>query len=236
MKAAILVGGLGTRLRPIIGDCPKPLALVRGRPFLAYLLEWLRAQGYLDVVLCVGYRWQDIQAIFGNGSSVGMRLEYSVEEKPLGTAGALKHAADHLPGTFLALNGDSIVDADLADLVRFHYETQALATLALAAVPDARRYGLVECDSRRRVTAFEEKSSVLAANQTWVNAGVYVLEPQVLDYIPENRAVSLERETFPLLLQTRVPVMGYTLEGKLLDIGTPESYLRSQSDFRGIIG
>jgi len=233
LKAALLVGGLGTRLRPVVSDRPKSLALVDGKPFLVRLLHRLRGFGVSDIVLCAGYRWEEIRAALGDGTSLGVRLTYSVEDAPLGTAGALRHALPHLHQTFLALNGDSIVNIDLRQLTRFHLDRKAAATLALTTVDDASPYGLVEADAGGRITSFLEKKAGRTGGG-WVNAGVYVLEPSVLEPIEEGRAVSLEQEALPSLLNAGSVVCGYRVQSPLLDIGTPEGYLRSQDGLRGI--
>lgn len=235
MKAAILVGGLGTRLRPVVSDRPKPLAQVTGRPFLLYLLEQLRTEGISDVVLCAGYRWRDIEALLGDGASEGMQIEYSVEDSPLGTGGALRHARRFLNDTFLALNGDSHVEFDLATMMRFHRERKSHATIGLATVRDSRSYGHVRINEDARVMAFEEKIETETGGGL-VNAGVYVLEPAVLELIPDVRPVSLERETFPALVHSGAPMFGYTLGSSLLDIGTPEGYARSQGEMGRLLG
>jgi NDP-sugar pyrophosphorylase family protein len=235
LKAAILVGGLGTRLRPVVSDRPKPLAEVAGKPFLLYLLEQLLGQGVREVVLCAGYRWREIEAQLGDGASLGMCIEYSVEDKPLGTGGALRNAQRFLSSTFLALNGDSHVKYDLASLTRFHFEQRSQATLGLAKAADVRAYGHVQVDAQLRIRAFEEKVEA-GIGGGLVNAGVYVLEPAVLRLIPEGRQVSLERETFPALVHNGAPMFGYTLGSSLLDIGTPEGYARSQGEMGRLDG
>jgi len=229
LKAAILAGGLGARLRSVVSDSPKPMAVVGGKPFLVYLLEWLRKQGIHEVVLCVGYRWQDIHAVLGDGASLNMRLQYSVENAPLGTGGALKNAQIFLQDTFLALNGDSFVDIDLKKLVEFHRRKESIATLALTHVTDTGAYGAVDLNDQGKIRNFTEKQGP-GAPAGWVNAGVYVLEPDVLSLIPGGKPVSLEQDVFPELVKRNYPIYGFCVKGYFIDIGTPEAYFQSQSE------
>ena len=226
IPALILAGGAGTRLRSLVSDRPKPMASVAGRPFLELQIEWLRRQGVRRVVLCTGYLHPHIEAHFGDGRAFGVRIEYSVEASPLGTAGALKRAERPIgTETFLALNGDSFLDVDLAGLVRAHAERAAAGTLVLSAVPDAREFGSVELDARGRIVRFDEKAEAQAGPGR-VSAGIYCLETRLLDLVPPGRSASLERETFPLALAHGLPLFGLPAEGFFVDIGTPQGYGR----------
>ncbi len=227
MKALILAGGLGTRLRPIVGNRPKSMAQIGGRPFLAYQLDLLRSQGFTEIILCTGYLSQAIEEYFGDGKDLGVHLTYSVEEKPLGTAGAIKNAAPLVDSTFLVLNGDTYVQADLRNLVYFHQDRSALATIGLSQVGDPSRSGLVQAGPAGRVVRFIEKGTVQGDCNT-ISAGVYVFEPEILDFIPSDRKVSLELEVFPHLVEMGAPLYGYMLSGPFVDIGTPEGYRRMQ--------
>ena len=222
------------RLRSAVSDRPKPMAEIDGKPFLIHLLEWLQKQAIHEVVLCVGYRWQDIHAVLGDGASLNMRLQYSVENAPLGTGGALKNAQRFLHDTFLALNGDSFVDIDLKKLVEFHRRKESIATLALTHVKDTGAYGAVDLNDRGKIRNFTEKQGP-GAPAGWVNAGVYVLEPDVLSLIPGGRPVSLEQEVFPTLVERKMPIHGFCVEGYFIDIGTPEAYSQSQNELEGKI-
>lgn len=230
---AILAGGLGTRLSTVSPACPKTIAMVAGKPFLVHLLEWLRKQDVHDVVLCVGYRWQDIRGILGNGLSLDMRLTYSIENVPLGTAGAIKKAQPFLDGTFLVLNGDTYVDADLNALSDFHHQKGALATLALVHADDKSRYGTVYLDKEGRIKVFYEKQWGGAGG--WISAGLYVFEPMIFSYIPDGRPVSLELEVFPRLVAEQNLIYGFPIRSYFVDIGTPEAYLRCQKELKGRI-
>jgi D-glycero-alpha-D-manno-heptose 1-phosphate guanylyltransferase len=225
--AVILVGGLGTRLRTVIADRPKVLAEIRGRPFLAYLLDQVAAAGVHDVVLCTGYLGAQIQSCFG-GSYKGMRLAYSQEPSPLGTAGALRLTMPLLRSDpVLVMNGDSYCKVDFQPFVTWHFERRANATLLLTEVPDTRRYGRVEVAADGQIQRFEEKGG--QRRPGWINAGVYVLSQQILLTIPEHRAVSLERDIFPA--QIGRGLYGYQSAGEFLDIGTPESYAEAERFF-----
>ena len=227
MKALILAGGLGTRLRPIVGNRPKSMAQIGGQPFLAYQLDLLRRQGFTEVILCTGHMSQAIEEYFGDGGDFGVRITYSLEEKPLGTAGAIKNAAHLVDSAFLVLNGDTYVQGDLWDLICFHRDKGALATIGLSRVGDPSRSGLVQVDRAGRVVRFMEKSALQGDDST-ISAGVYVFEPEVLDFIPADGNVSLELEVFPHLVEVEAPLYGCILSGSFVDIGTPEGYRRMQ--------
>ena len=230
MKALILVGGLGTRLQALVPDRPKPMADVFGKPFLEYQIERLKGQGFDDIVLCVGYRADQIRDYFGDGRRWSVGIHYSVETEPLGTAGAIQNARRFIEDTFLVLNGDSYLGANLADMVEFHRSGRSVnprvaGTLAVVAVDDASAYGALELDAQHHVLSFREKGQ---AGPGWVNGGAYVLEPDILRLVPEGRAVSIERETFPLALAQGRCLLGYGVKGFFVDIGTPEGYRRFQ--------
>lgn len=237
MQAVILAGGLGTRLRPIIGDLPKGMAPVGGRPFLEYQIAMLRRQGFRRIVLCTGYRHDLIQAHFGTGEAWGVEMTYSLEHEPLGTAGALRHARPYLDSSFLVLNGDTYFGADLSLLVAFHHGGEAggkggvapsyrVATLALLPMPDASRYGAVTLDAGGYVVRFAEKSG---GGPGLISAGLYVFSINVLDYLLPRTPLSLETDVFPLLASRRL-LGGVDMPGYHLDIGLPGSYQRFQDD------
>ncbi len=226
MKALILAGGLGTRLRPLGADCPKSMVQIGGQPFLTYQLDLLRRQGFTEIILCTGYMSQAIEEYFGDGRDFGVHLTYSVEEKPLGTAGSIKNAAHWIDSTFLVLNGDTYIQVDLRDLVYFHQDRGALATIGLSLVGDPSQSGLVQVDGAGQVVRFMEKGTLQGTCHT-ISAGVYVFELEILDFIP-GRKVSLELEVFPHLVEMGAPLYGYTLGGPFVDVGTPEGYRRMQ--------
>lgn len=235
MKAIILVGGLGTRLRTVLRDEPKCMAPIGGRPFLEYQLVWLRSWGIRDVTLCLGYKGRRIIDHFGNGSEWSLSLGYAIEKNPLGTAGALKNAESFIrQSSFLVLNGDSLLAVDLDALVRFHQKRGALATLALARVPTSHRYGTVQLDSRGHILTFLEKRAAVdrqtggSKKPQFVNGGVYVLTKKVLKKVSSGRKVSLEQEIFPQLVGRGF--YGFPTTGYFVDIGLPEDYKRAQKE------
>lgn len=226
--AAILAGGLGTRLRSRVADRPKVLALVRGQPYLAYLLEQLTGAGIRNVVLLTGYLAEQICSTFGD-SYADLRLTYSREPSPLGTAGALRRALPHLSSsTILLLNGDSYCAASLSELWEFHHRRSADLSLVLTPVEDCSRYGRVLVGSDDRVLRFEEKNQ--ASGSGWVNAGIYLIGRSLIQETPPDIPVSLERDLFPVWIAGK-RCFGYPCRGHFLDIGTPESYAEAEAFF-----
>jgi mannose-1-phosphate guanylyltransferase len=228
LDAVILVGGEGTRLRPLTARMPKPMLPLAGRPLLAYTFDHLRRHGVGRAVLSCGYLPTQIEEHFG-AMIEGLALEYCVEPEPLGTGGAIRFGADGISDTFLALNGDSLRAADLDALVAFHREQGAKATILLTPVVDPSRYGLVRLVDGGRVGGFLEKPRPEEIDTDLINAGLYVLEPEVLDLVPDGRAVSIERDVFPRLVEEGT-LYGLALPGYWLDVGTPESYLQAHRD------
>lgn len=224
LPCLILVGGQGSRLRAVVPDLPKPMAAVCGRPFLEYLIRWVRAAGHKRVVLCAGYRAAQIQSYFGDGTRLDVELRYSIEEQPLGTWGAIRHAAEELEDpAFLALNGDSWLGVDLSQLIAFHTNRRGVATLALAEVSESSRFGRVEVDLKGRVTRFTEKGD---RGPALINGGVYIFSREVLKVAPPH-AVSLEHDVCPELMAHGL--YGMTVQGYFVDIGVPEEYERLRS-------
>lgn len=228
MRAFILAGGLGTRLRSVVNDRPKSMALIAGRPLLEYQICWLRDAGITEIVLCTGYLHEQVEAHFGDGHQWRVTIAYSVEPEPLGTAGALKWAERFAVETILGLNGDGLVRVDYRRLIDAHRSWNAEATIACREMPDTSRYGLVLTDRCGRITGFREKSA--SSGRGCVNAGVYVLEPSVIQAIPAGRSVSMEREVFPDLITQGRPCRTFTDNVEFLDIGTPEGYDRAQRE------
>jgi D-glycero-alpha-D-manno-heptose 1-phosphate guanylyltransferase len=225
--ALILAGGLGTRLRAAVADRPKVMAPIHGRPFVMYLLDQLAEAGVRHAVLCVGYMGQWMQEHLG--SAYGrLRLDYSQEEEPLGTAGALALAAPQCGSAeVVVLNGDSYCEADLAALWAWHARKRAAATILLAQMSDASRFGRVCVDDDGRVRSFAEKDA--SAGPGWINAGIYVLHRSLLQEIPARCNVSLERQMFPAWVERGL--YGCAAGGAFLDIGTPQSYARAEAFF-----
>jgi len=229
-QAVVLVGGEGRRLRPITSRLPKPVVPVACRPFIGYLLENLVRHGVEHVVFSAGYLAESLRAVVGDGSEYGLVVDYAVEDEPLGTAGAIRNAVDHLADEpLLALNGDVLSDVDVGELSAFHREKGGWGTIYLTPVDDPRRYGLVRLDDGGGVEEFLEKPGPEHVGRALINAGVYVLEPQVLDMIPDGRFFSIERGVFPQLAADG-RLFGYSSERYWLDIGTPASYLTANFD------
>ncbi len=228
LPAVILVGGQGTRLRPLTDRTRKDMLPLVDRPLLAYTLEHLARHGVEHAVVSCGHFPDQIESGFGPRYG-RLALEYAVEEEPLGTGGAIGFAAQRLEGSFFALNGDSLREADLGELVEFHRSAGARATILLTPVADPSRYGLVRTAPDGRVETFLEKPRPEEIDTDLINAGLYVLEPEVLELIPSDRPVSIEREVFPRLAAEGA-VYGIALPGYWLDVGTPESYLQAHRD------
>lgn len=235
MQALILAGGKGTRLRPLTVYTPKPIVPVLNRPFLLYQIEILSQAGISDIVLSLSYQPDKIEDLLGDGSDFGVRLRYVTEPTPMGTGGAYRFAAEEIRETTVVLNGDILTDLDISDLIAFHRERQAEATISLVRVEDPSAYGLVEIDDESRVKRFLEKpkkEDVAKLGINTVNAGVYVLEPSVLDLIPAGESRSFEYDVFPQILEKNRPFFGYVLEEKYWrDLGNPRSYLEAHKDF-----
>ncbi len=235
MKAVILAGGLGKRLREVIRDKPKSMAPVLGKPFLQYQIEQVRKYNIIEIVFCLGYLANQIESYFKDGARFRVSIRYAVEEKPLGTGGALKNAASYLEDeVFLVLNGDSYSEVDFVKFIKFHREKKGKGTILLKRVSRPQDYGLVKMDEDNRIRGFFEKPGKNSSGSI-INAGVYLLEPEVLNHIPEDRQVSLEREIFPHLLEKNLPLFGYLTSDYFIDIGTPQKYAQIQEDMKGMI-
>lgn len=230
MNAVILVGGEGTRLRPLTSNTPKAMVPVLNRPFLEHVLCHLQSHGVETVVLALGHLSQSVLDYFGDGSRVGLKLVYSVEKQPLGTAGPIKLAERYLAERFLVLNGDVFSDFNVTAIVDFHVQNGAMATLALTPVDNPTIYGVVETGPNGRVQRFVEKPKLAEVTSNMINAGLYVLEPQVINNIPAESRVMFEQDVFPKLLSDGRPMFGYNQRGYWVDIGTPQKYLQLNLD------
>jgi len=230
MKAVILVGGEATRLRPLTCNIAKAMVPVLNTPFLEHVIAHLSEQQVKDIVLAQGRLAQPIESYFEDGRRFGVRLTYIVEDEPLGTAGAVKNAEEYLDEAFLVLNGDIFTDLDITAMRTYHRQRKAKATIALTPVEDPTIYGLIETDAQGRVTRFLEKPSWDQVTTNMINAGTYILEPDILSQIPSQTKVSIERETFPQLVEQGEPVYAYDSSAYWIDIGTPEKYLQLHRD------
>jgi mannose-1-phosphate guanylyltransferase len=230
LKAVILVGGPGMRLRPLTEDRPKSVVPVLNRPAMEYTFAYLKQYGIEEIILAMSYLPDVITEYFGDGSRCGVRLTYCVEKEPLGTAGAVKNAAAYLDGTFLVMNGDVFTDLNLADMIAWHQAEKSLATISLTWVDDPSAFGVVETDSRQKVKRFIEKPPLAEATTHWINAGTYILEPEVLTRIPAATHYMFEHGLFPGLLAAGEPVYGYPYRGFWLDMGNPSKYFSLNMD------
>jgi NDP-sugar pyrophosphorylase family protein len=231
MKAILLAGGKGTRLRPLTVHTPKPIVPIFNRPFLYYQLDLLRQVPEIDeAILSLNYQPRRIEEIFGEGEGLGLKLRYVVEPQPLGTAGAVRYAGDSLTESVIVFNGDVLTQVDLGAVLRLHRERKARATIVLTPVANPRAYGLVKTDAKGNVVDFLEKPGDDEITVNTINAGIYVLEPETFDRIPKDTAWSIERSFFPSLIQRQETFVAYVYDGYWIDIGTPAKYLQVHRD------
>ena len=231
MKAILLAGGKGTRLRPLTIHTPKPVVPIFNRPFLHYQLDLLKQVPEIDeVVLSLNYQPRRIEEVFGDGSAAGIKIRYVVEPVPLGTAGAVKYAGDNLTESVVVFNGDVLTEIDLAAVIRLHRERRAKATIVLTPVENPTAYGLVETDPDGNIRRFLEKPKPEEVTTNHINAGIYVLEPDTFDRIPKDVAWSIERSYFPSLVERGETFVAYIYNGYWIDIGTPEKYSQVHRD------
>ena len=211
MKAVVMAGGEGTRLRPLTSNQPKPMVPIVGKPCMEHIVELLKRHGFEDVIVTVAFLPQAIRSYFGSGETLGVDIGYSVEESPLGTAGSVKRAAGRLDDTFLVISGDALCDVDLTGLVEAHRERGASVTIGLKSVENPLEFGIVVTDEDGRVERFLEKPSWGQVFSDTINTGIYVLEPEVLKHIPQDRPYDFSKELFPLLLEMGRPIYGHVL-------------------------
>ncbi len=227
MQAVVLVGGEGTRLRPLTLQTPKPMVPVMNVPFLERTLYRLKAAGISDVILPAGYLPEAISSHFGDGSRLGLTIRYVIEATPLGTAGALKNVEHLITGSFFVLNGDVLTSLDLGKMRDLHEQKRGMGVLHLIRVEDPSAFGCVVHNAEGRISAFVEKPKREEAPTNEVNAGTYLLDRAVLDLIPAGRMVSIERETFPLIVAGPKPLYAYTTADYWVDLGNPHAYLEA---------
>jgi mannose-1-phosphate guanylyltransferase len=231
MKAILLAGGKGTRLRPLTVHTPKPIVPILDRPFLYYQIDLLKQIPEIDeVILSLNYQPRRIEEIFGEGEGLGIRVRYVVEPMPLGTGGAVRYAGDALTESVVVFNGDVLTQVDLAAVLRMHRERKAKATIVLTPVDNPRAYGLVETDRDGNIKRFLEKPGEDEITCNTINAGIYVLEPDTFDRIPKDTAWSIERSFFPSLIERGETFLAYVYDGYWIDIGTPAKYLQVHRD------
>ncbi len=231
MKAILLAGGKGTRLRPLTIHTPKPIVPIFDRAFLHYQIDLLKQVPEIDeVILSLNYQPRRIEEMFGDGADLGIKIRYVVEPAPLGTAGAIKYAGDKLTESVVVFNGDVMTELDLAAVIRLHRERQARATIVLTPVENPSAYGLVETDGSGNIQRFLEKPKPEEITTNHINAGIYVLEPDTFDRIPSEVPWSIERSYFPSLIERGETFVAYVYNGYWIDIGTPEKYMQVHRD------
>jgi mannose-1-phosphate guanylyltransferase/phosphomannomutase len=230
MKAVIMAGGEGTRLRPQTSNLPKPMLPLVGRPMMEHIISLLRRHGITDIVVTVAFMPNAIRSYFGNGSELGVRMVYATEETPLGTAGSVRNAMAELTERFLVISGDVLTDINLTSLIEFHEKNSALATLALCAVENPLEFGIVITREDGSIERFLEKPGWGQVFSDTINTGIYVLEPEIFDVIPEGRAVDFSSEVFPTVLEDGAPLFGYVADGYWEDVGTTAAYLKAHED------
>jgi NDP-sugar pyrophosphorylase family protein len=231
MKAILLAGGKGTRLRPLTIHTPKPIVPIFERPFLHYQLDLLKQVPEIDeVILSLNYQPRRIEEIFGDGSEAGLSIRYVVEPVPLGTAGAVRYAGESLRESIVVFNGDVMTQVDLAAVVALHRARRAKATIVLTPVENPTAYGLVETDAAGNIQRFLEKPEAHQITCDTINAGIYILEPETFERIPKDTPWSIERSFFPSLIERGETFVGYVYRGYWIDIGTPEKYTQVHRD------
>lgn len=230
MKAVVMAGGAGSRLRPLTIDRPKPMVPIVNKPVILHILELLKRHGITDVVITLHFMAEAVQDYFGDGNAFGMNIEYSIEETPLGTAGSVKLAQKYLDDTFIVISGDAITDFDVTSIIEYHRDRKALATLTLYRVPNPLEYGVVIIDEQGRVQQFLEKPSWGEVISDTVNTGIYVLEPSILDYFDSDISFDFSKDLLPILLEKGDPMYGYVAEGYWCDVGDLSEYMRATRD------
>ena len=231
LDAIIMAGGEGTRLRPLTCDIPKPMVPVLGEPVMRYSMQLLRRNGFRNIGVTVMYLPHKIERAFGDGSADGVSLQYYHEKTPLGTAGSIKLAKEHLKQTFIILSGDGLTDCDLRAAMQFHKKSGGIATLVLKKVSQPLEYGVVVTDADGKIKRFIEKPGWDEVCSDTVNTGIYILEPQVLDYIPDDKSYDFGKDVFPKLVAENLPLYGYSMNGYWCDIGDQSAYVQAQVDF-----
>ncbi|MBV8464015.1 MAG: NDP-sugar synthase, partial [Acidimicrobiales bacterium] len=230
MKAVIMAGGEGTRLRPLTSNQPKPMLPMANIPMMEHVVNLLRRHGFEDIVVTVAFMANAIRTYFGDGSEFGVRMVYATEPTPLGTAGSVRNARDELDERFLVISGDVLTDIDLSQVVEFHAKREGLATLALKAVDNPLEFGIVITGEDGSIVRFLEKPTWGQVFSDTINTGIYVLEPDIFDFIPEGQAVDFSGDSFPAALRANQALYGYVADGYWEDVGTIEAYLKAHQD------
>ncbi len=232
MKAIILAGGLGTRLRPLTYEIPKPLIPIHGKPLITHLMDLFKKYGIRDIILAVGYKADIIKQQIGNGNQLGLNVKYIVEDEPLGTAGCLNLLKDGIKGTFVMTNGDELKDFNVKEMLELHKEYGGEATIALLEVEDPSKYGVAKLDGNK-ILEFIEKPKKEEAPSRYINSGFYVLEPEVVDLIKDKKFAMMEKDVFPILAK-KGKLFGYKFKGQWFDTGTFERYEKALMEWKDI--
>ena len=230
MKAVILAGGEGTRLRPLTSNPPKPMMPVANKPMMEHIVSLLAQHGFDDIVVTVAFLANQIRDYFGDGSDFGVTMRYATEDTPLGTAGSVRNAADELDDTFLVISGDVLTDIDLTAFVKAHRDAGASASIALKHVENPLEFGIVITQPDGTIERFLEKPTWGQVFSDTINTGIYVLEPEVFDFIPEGEVVDFSSDVFPALLDDGHTLHGHVTDGYWEDVGTLEAYIRAHTD------
>ena len=230
MKALFLAGGMGTRLKPLTDDLPKPMVPMMGAPLLERNMLKLKDCGVDEIILSTSYKPQKIKNYFGDGTKLGLKIHYIVEDKPLGTGGAIKYAEEFFDDTFIVFNADILSDINIKDMMKFHKDKRAAVSIAVTQVEDPSAYGVIEYNEHYYAESFTEKPKISEIKSNYINAGIYIFEPNVLKEIPVSQVISIERETFPLLLKKQYPIAVYRSDAYWIDIGTIGKYVQAHQD------
>ena len=230
MKALFLAGGMGTRLKPLTDDLPKPMVPMMGKPLLERNMLKLKNCGVDEIILSTSYKPQKIKEYFGDGSRMGLKIHYVCEDIPLGTGGAIKNSQEFFDDTFIIFNADILSNINIVDMMEFHKNKRASVTIAVTRVENPSLYGVIEYNEDLYAESFTEKPKLSEIKSNYINAGIYIFEPNVLDEIPGLEVVSIERETYPLLLKKGYPIAVYKSADYWMDIGTVEKYMQAHQD------
>ena len=230
MKAVVMAGGEGSRLRPLTIERPKPMVPVVNKTVMAHIIDLLKKHGITDIIMTVQYLANEIQEAFGDGEAYGVNIQYSLEESPMGTGGSVKNAEELLDDTFLIISGDAMTDFDLSAIIDYHRQKKAMATLTLYHVANPLEYGVVILDESGHVSQFQEKPSWGEVFSDTINTGIYVLEPQALQYFTKGTVFDFSQDLFPLLLRNGDPIYGYVASGYWTDVGSIQEYMRACAD------
>jgi mannose-1-phosphate guanylyltransferase len=230
MKALFLAGGMENRLKPLIDDLPKAMVPIMAKPLLERNMLKLKDLGVDEIIISTRYKPRKIQEYFGDGTKLGLKIHYLCEDIPLGTGGAIKNAEEFFQDTFIILNADILCNINISDMIKFHKEKHASVTIAVTLSEDPSAYGVVEFDENLNVQSFAEKPELSDIKSKYINAGIYIFEPDVLKEIPDLKLVSLEKEIYPLLLEKGYPISAYKSDGYWIDIDTVEKYEKAHQD------